>query len=162
MGNYSSNHHSFPVTMVTKEMTKASAERDRVTQVKRDRANARQLRPGQGQSQGGDRQYSKTAPEPLLADGCSCVRRVHTGVCKATQVLSPRYTKCHNQCSYHRPKKNNNPGCVRLSCHSFNPNALTIDFCTSFLHSTRYLPPALRTGSATSLASSPHFSSEHR
>lgn len=39
--------------MVTKEMTKASAERDRVTQVKRDRANARQLWPGRGRAKEG-------------------------------------------------------------------------------------------------------------
>lgn len=77
----------------------------------------------------------------------------HTGVCNVTQVLKPCCTKCHSHCSCHRPRKHNNLSCTRLSCHSFNPNALTIDFCITFICRT-CLPPAPR-GSAASLTSSP-------
>lgn len=156
MGNYSSNHHSFPVTMVTKEMTKAWAERygdtSREGQSKRLAAavGSRQIQEGTGRTGN------------LCWSHCSLVDAVvsHTGVCNVTQVPNPCRTEFHSQCSYHRPKKYNNPSCTRLSCPSFNPKALTIDFCTTFLFRT-CLPPVLR-GSAASPASSPVSAAEHR
>lgn len=119
-----------------------------VTQVERDRANAWQLQPGQGRSKRGQA-VQETWSHCSLMDAVVS----HTGVCNGTQVLNPCCTKCHSQCSYHRRKKCNNLSCTRLSCYSFNPNALTIDFCTTFLCRT-CLSPALR-GSTASPASSP-------
>lgn len=148
MGNYSSNHHSFPVTMVTKEMTKAWAERYGDTSREgQSKCLAAAARSRQIQEETG-------STGNLCWSHCSLMDAVvsHTGVCNGTQVLNPCCTKCHSQCSYHRCKKCNNLSCTRLSCHSFNPNALTIDFCTTFLCRT-CLSPALR-GSAASPASS--------
>lgn len=98
----------------------------------------------------GDRQCRKPVLEPLLIDGCSCVP--HRGLQWDTST-KPRLHQVHSQCSYHTHKKCNNLSCTRLSWCSFNPNALTIDFCTTFLCRTCF-PPALR-GSAASLAPSP-------